>query len=219
MQPRDEERRDEQGREEREERNEQGADERAERNDRNSNSEPTTNEGKDRGVSRGQRKPKQVKSEEEKKLSEVVTLEKPKPKKTKKSKQGETEAVGQMSALLQSLSLIIASREGFEHWAISEQEATSLVNPLYNMLTKNEMFNKISEHSDALALVTASTMILLPRAMVSLDRLKEKRKKKKVVSYDKIRETDSNSRENSTDSAPLYSGVSPSLPSTVEQLT
>lgn len=210
-----EERRDEQGRDEREERNEQGA----ERNDRNSNSEPTTNERKDRGVSRGQRKPKQVKSEEEKKLSEVVTLEKPKPKKTKKSKQGETETVGQMSALLQSLSLIIASREGFEHWAISEQEATSLVNPLYNMLTKNEMFSKISEHSDALALITASTMILLPRAMVSLDRLKEKRKKKKVTTYDKIRETNRDSRESTSDPTPFYSSVSTSLPATVEQLT
>lgn len=217
MQPREE--RNEQGRDEREERNEQGTEQRAERNDRNSNPEPTTNEGKGTGVSRGQRKPKQIKSEEEKKLSEVVTLEKPKPKKTKKSKQGETETVGQMSALLQSLSLIIASREGFEHWAISEQEATSLVNPLYNMLTKNEMFSKISEHSDALALVTASTMILLPRAMVSLDRLKEKRKKKKVVTYDKIRETNADSRQGSSDPTSFYSSVSTSLPATVEQLT
>ena len=72
----------------------------------------------------------------------------------------------------------ISSRPGCEHWAVSEDELNSITTPLANILNKYEAFEKIAENSDAIALVTASVVVVAPRAMISMEKNKEKRRVK-----------------------------------------
>lgn len=130
---------------------------------------------------------------EEKKLPEVsvVSADAPtiptppekkadkKPKKVNRSKGKKKEAAlpaEQMDALIVSLSGIVAARPKCQHWQISEQEAHSVSVPLCNILDKYEVFNKIGENSDAVALVVAAVSIVLPRAMISVAQVKEEKK-------------------------------------------
>lgn len=114
----------------------------------------------------------------------VKTAEKEPPKKkapkkiTRKKKSGETSK--QISGVIQSMSLLIASRPEKAHWAISEEEADSIAEPLANILESSEALAKISEHSDGLALAFAAAMVIIPRAMVEVELQKQKPKKKHV---------------------------------------
>ena len=126
---------------------------------------------------------------EEKKPSPVAILTpptkeeaKPKRKRVSKKKDDSAFSADQISALIQSVSMIVAGREGLEQWAITKKEADSVAQPLYNILEKSEMLGKIGEHSDAIALTIAAGSIVIPRAMVTID--KRKAKKPKVIKMD-----------------------------------
>lgn len=102
-----------------------------------------------------------------------------KPKKVNKGRGKKKESVlpaEQMDALIVSLSGIVAARPNCQHWQISEQEAHTVSVPLCNILDKYEVFNKVGEHSDAVALVVAAASIVIPRAMISVAQVKEEKK-------------------------------------------
>lgn len=95
---------------------------------------------------------------------------------TKKQKKEETSFnASQISALILTASNIIASREGLEVWALQENEATQLATPIANMIAKSEKLQQLGEHSDAIALVTASMMIFAPRAIIFNQQQKQKK--------------------------------------------
>lgn len=128
------------------------------------------------------------KTEAEKKPTPVAIIEPPtsaeltKPKRKRKAsaKKKDTGNAEQISALIQSVSMIAASREGLEHWAISKKEADSIAEPLNNILENTEAFNKLAEHSDAIALCVASASVFIPRVMVQIEKNKETPKSKKA---------------------------------------
>lgn len=94
-----------------------------------------------------------------------------KPRKTKKDASFNAD---QISALILTGTTIVASRPGMEVWQISQEEANQLAAPIANMIEKSEKLKEMSEHADAIALVTASIMIFGPRAFAYAQIKKQK---------------------------------------------
>lgn len=139
-------------------------------------------------------------------LSPVPVPEKPKkgttkkePRKPRKKKTEPTFGGDQLSALIVTISAIIASREGFEMFALSEIEAKQIAEPLANMIAKSEQLSKVSEHADAVALVTACIVIFVPRLMLYLDQQKKNKRKErpKLVRTDDAGKSEKPDRQSS----------------------
>lgn len=108
----------------------------------------------------------------------------PKPKKKRQSKPKETQTFGadQFSGVLGAIGEIMAARLG-EHWRLSKKECDSIAAPACKLIAKNEQLQKLAEHSDALALVAATTMVVAPRVLIDVQMGRFK-KKTKVVKKD-----------------------------------
>lgn len=62
-----------------------------------------------------------------------------------------------------------------EVWTLRPDEATQLANPIANMIEKSEKLKAMSEHADAISLVTASLVIFAPRMLIYNDQQKKKK--------------------------------------------
>lgn len=123
---------------------------------------------------------------EEKGLSGLASVtpppvpETPKKKQTRKPRQKKQEPTSfnseQISALIVSMSSIVATRPGLSMFAITKIEADQIATPLANMIAKSESLKGLSEHADAIALVTACFVVMVPRVMMYFDAQKEKQK-------------------------------------------
>ena len=134
---------------------------------------------------------------EEKKTKKKRTPKKKEPEKKVKS--------DDISKLLVTVSAIVASRPDQAHWMITQEEADSIAAPLSNILEKSEVFSKIAEHSDSLALATACITVFAPRAVMSVTAYKQKEKVKKVAKSQHKRITESgNERGKSRNNSALY---------------
>lgn len=169
-------------------------------------------------------------AEKEKARSGVVLLkeetapvpETPKKKQTRKPRKKKEITAGfnaeQISALIVSMSAIVASREGFEMFALSQVEANQLATPIANMIAKSEKIGALAEHADAVALITASIVIFAPRIMMCLDAKKEKAKRKKegikFVREEKPTDAGSRniSRSNADNAKNVDYGISAAIP-------
>lgn len=132
---------------------------------------------------------------EEKKTKKKRTPKKKEPAKKVKS--------ADISNLLIAVSGMIAARPDQAHWIMTQEEADSIAEPLSNIIEKSEVFSKIAEHSDGLALATACITVFAPKAMISVTNYKQKEKVKKVVKSQHKRITDSgNERGKSRNNTP-----------------
>ena len=105
--------------------------------------------------------------------------QKPKKVNTKKSK--EVIDTSQIETLIKTISVMVSSRPGQEHWLLLDSEVKALAEPLTNILKDSNAFNSISEHSNAVALVIACITIILPRTIKSITDISKKKKKEKEV--------------------------------------
>lgn len=116
----------------------------------------------------------------------VPEVEKPKRKYTRRKKEEPKEEkvlkASDVSMLLTTVSSVVASKKGLEHWKISEKESMMIAEPLTNILEKSSFFNKVAEHSDGIALVTACTVVFTPRVMMTVANIKTNKGVKKDVS-------------------------------------
>lgn len=96
---------------------------------------------------------------------------------TKKKEDNTSFNADQITALIVSLSSIFASRQGLEMFAITDIEARQIATPLSNIIAKNEKLNGMSEHADAIALVTACIVVMAPRFMLFFETQKQKKLK------------------------------------------
>jgi len=112
----------------------------------------------------------------------------PEPKQTKKerksgsSKKDATIPVAQVSAIITTGFAILATRAGAE-WNITEDEAKSIAEPATRILDKLDIIQKLGPYADAIALITAVGMVVVPRVMVTIQ--KSKRKVKQVAESEK----------------------------------
>lgn len=100
-----------------------------------------------------------------------------KPKKVNTKKTKEVIETSQIETLIKTISVMVSSRPGQEHWLILDSEIKALSEPLTNILKDSNAFNSISEHSNAVALVIACITIILPRTIKSITDLSKKKKK------------------------------------------
>lgn len=99
---------------------------------------------------------------------------KPKRKAKKKTAPPQTDS---LNTLILTGSTIIASRQGWEHWQLSPEEVQSISTPLMGVLNDCGLLEKVTEKSNALALVTACAMVFTPRVIISVQKSKKKVKK------------------------------------------
>ena len=105
--------------------------------------------------------------------------QKPKKVNTKKSK--EVIETSQIETLIKTISVMVSSRQGQEHWLLLDSEVKAIAEPLTNILKDSNAFSSISEHSNAVALVIACITIILPRTIKSITDISKKKKKEKEV--------------------------------------
>lgn len=103
-----------------------------------------------------------------------VKQDKPKRKAKKKTAPPQTDS---LNTLILTGSTIIASRQGWEHWQLSPEEVQSISTPLMGVLNDCGLLEKVTENSNALALVTACAMVFTPRVIISVQKSKKKVKK------------------------------------------
>lgn len=160
--------------------------------------------------------------------SEILSIKVPtpeakkprKPRKTTNAKK-KSETADQISAVIQSMSALIASRPNMEQWIISKEEADSIAIPLNNLVAESEAFAKVAEHSDAFALIFACATVLLPRVMITIDKKKTEEKKKGVTKNAGNNEngkTVSNDRPNVKQSASLGKADDINIPAFVPSI-
>ncbi len=99
---------------------------------------------------------------------------KPKRKAKKKTAPPQTDS---LNTLILTGSTIIASRQGWEHWQLTPEEVQSISMPLMGVLNDCGLLDKVTENSNALALVTACAMVFTPRVIISVQKSKKKVKK------------------------------------------
>ena len=104
-----------------------------------------------------------------------------KPKKVNTKKPKEVIDTNQIETLIKTISVMVSSRQGQEHWLLLDSEVKALAEPLTNILKDSEAFSSISEHSNAVALVIACITIILPRTIKSITDISKKKKKEKEV--------------------------------------
>ena len=104
-----------------------------------------------------------------------------KPKKVNTKKTKEVIETSQIETLIKTISVMVSSRPGQEHWLLLDSEVKAISEPLTNILKDSNAFSSISEHSNAVALVIACITIILPRTIKSITDLSKKKKKEKEV--------------------------------------
>ena len=104
-----------------------------------------------------------------------------KPKKVNTKKAKEVIDTNQIETLIKTISVMVSSRQGQEHWLLLDSEVKALAEPLTNILKDSNAFSSISEHSNAVALVIACITIILPRTIKSITDISKKKKKEKEV--------------------------------------
>ena len=104
-----------------------------------------------------------------------------KPKKVNTKKTKEVIDATQIETLIKTISVMVSSRPGQEHWLLLDSEVKAIAEPLTNILKDSNAFSSISEHSNAVALVIACITIILPRTIKSVTDLSKKKKKEKEV--------------------------------------
>lgn len=130
----------------------------------------------------------------------------------------------QISSLIVSISTVIATRENLSMFALSEMEAEQIATPLANMIAKSEKLSAVNEHADAIALVSACLIIMLPRFIMYFDVIKQKKLQAnggvKIVDS-RNKETKSTASDRGADRAPATKqpingdGISSAIPSIV----
>ena len=104
-----------------------------------------------------------------------------KPKKVNTKKTKEVIDTNQIETLIKTVSIMVSSRKGQEHWLLLDSEVKAIAEPLTNILKDSNAFSSISEHSNAVALVVACITIILPRTIKSVADINAKKKKKREV--------------------------------------
>ena len=117
-----------------------------------------------------------IKQEEPLKVVEgtAVAEEKPKRKRTPRKKKTtiDSEAV---EKLLLTVSGVVATRKGMEHWQLSKQECKTIAEPLVEVMDKYDVSKTFADNAPEIALAVACISVAVPRVMISAQKRKVKK--------------------------------------------
>ncbi|MED1170206.1 hypothetical protein P4U42_29220 [Bacillus paranthracis] len=132
------------------------------------------------------------------------------PRSSGKSKAPSMEIL-QLKPILMTVSQMVATREGFEIWALSETEINTLCEPIENMLAKTAALEKVGENSDAIALAIACFTIFVPKFLM-WNATRKQKKAQVVTNYAKSIQPTGNTGANKTGTTGASSGPSARKP-------
>ena len=117
-----------------------------------------------------------IKQEEPLKVVEGTPIaeEKPKRKRTPRKKKTTVDSET-VEKLLLTVSGIVASRKGCEHWQLTKQECKTIAEPLVEVLDKYDVAKSFADNAPEISLAIACISVTVPRVMIS----NQKRKVKK----------------------------------------
>ena len=117
-----------------------------------------------------------LKQEEPLKVVEgtAVAEEKPKRKRAVRKKKTTVDSES-VEKLLFTVSGVVATRKGMEHWQLSKQECKTIAEPLVEVMDKYDVSKTFADNAPEIALVVACISVAVPRVMIS----NQKRKVKK----------------------------------------
>ena len=122
--------------------------------------------------------------DEQKTPKEEEKKDKPKqrkPRQVRKSKNNPKISSEQLTLILGGISTAIASRKGCEHWLLTEEETKSITEPLAKMIEESSLFENIGQYSNQIALVTACITIFTPRIFITVQKMREEKKKNGII--------------------------------------
>ena len=104
----------------------------------------------------------------------AVAEEKPKRKRTPRKKKTtvDSEAV---EKLLLTVSSVVATRKGMEHWQLSKQECKTIAEPLVEVMDKYDVSKTFADNAPEIALAVACVSVAVPRVMISAQKRKVKK--------------------------------------------
>lgn len=156
-------------------------------------------------------------SEEEKKLEEKRAKDRERKARSRANakssprSKGKTKApsmeILQLKPILMTVSTMVATREGFEIWALSETEINTLCEPIENMLAKTAALEKVGENSDAIALAIACFTIFVPKFLM-WNATRKQKKAQVVTNYAKSIQPTGNAGGNKAGTTRANSGPS-----------
>lgn len=101
----------------------------------------------------------------------AVAEEKPKRKRATRKKKTtvDSEAV---EKLLLTVSSVVATRKGWEHWQLSKQECKTIAEPLVEVMDKYDVSKSFADNAPEIALAVACISVATPRVMISAQKRK-----------------------------------------------
>ena len=102
------------------------------------------------------------------------TEEKPKRKRTPRKKKTTVDSES-VEKLLFTVSGVVATRKGMEHWQLSKQECKTIAEPLVEVLDKYDVSKTFADNAPEIALAVACISVAVPRVMISAQKRKVKK--------------------------------------------
>ena len=96
----------------------------------------------------------------------AVAEEKPKRKRTTRKKKTTVDSES-VEKLLLTLSSVVATRKGWEHWQLSKQECKAIAEPLVEVMDKYDISKNFADNAPEIALAVACISVAVPRVMIS----------------------------------------------------
>ena len=117
-----------------------------------------------------------IKQEEPLKVVEGTTIaeEKPKRKRTPRKKKTTVDSES-VEKLLLTVSSVVATRKGLEHWQLSKQECKTIAEPLVEVMDKYDVSKTFADNAPEIALAVACLSVAVPRVMISAQKRKVKK--------------------------------------------
>ena len=103
-----------------------------------------------------------------------ITEEKPKRKRTPRKKKTTIDSES-IEKLLLTVSGVVATRKGMEHWQLSKQECKTIAEPLVEVMDKYDISKTFADNAPEIALAVACISVAVPRVMISAQKRKVKK--------------------------------------------
>lgn len=112
-----------------------------------------------------------------------------KGKKKQATKQTEILDNNQLTILLMTIGNIAGSREGMEHWRLTQAECEQIALPLSNILKDSLSGESVEKYADHIALVVACMSIFIPRLVITVNKKKVRKQTNGVIKFNDKRKS------------------------------
>ena len=116
-----------------------------------------------------------IKQEEPLKVVEGTPIAEEKPKRKRAARKKKTTVDSEsVEKLLLTVSSVVATRQGMEHWQLSKQECKTIAEPLVEVMDKYDVSKTFADNAPEIALAVACISVAVPRVMISAQKRKVK---------------------------------------------